>query len=268
MPRYERIFRERGNAGVVIPFVMLGDPTPDATMAVVEALVAGGADGLELGIPYSDPVADGPVIQRAAARAIAAGVTPPRALDLMAEIRRSWPDLPIGLLVYANLVVRRGLAHFYEAAAAAGADSVLVPDVPGIEARPFVDAARAAGVHQVFMIPPAADDDVIARAATFGGGYSYVQGRPGVTGAATPMAAPDAALLARLAAAGAPPGLVGFGVSRREHLEAAVAAGARGVIVGSATVGIVERHVDDQPRMRADLIDLLQAIAPAPAMMR
>jgi len=265
MPRYDRLFERRRADGVVIPFLMAGDPSIGATMAAVEALVAAGADALELGIPFSDPVADGPVIQRAAVRALEAGATPARCMELVAAVRASYPNLPIGLLVYANLVARRGIAEFYRAVSAAGADSVLIPDVPGVEVRPFAHAARAAGVDPVFIIPPAASDDVIARAAAFGGGYTYVQGRPGVTGAATPMARPDASLIRRIDAAGAPPSVVGFGVSTRRHLEDALAAGARGVIAGSAVVAIVERSAGDQPRMRAELRAFMEGLRPPSA---
>ena len=265
MPRYDHLFRRRRDDGIVIPFLMAGDPSIAATMAAVEALAAAGADALELGFPFSDPVADGPVIQRAAVRALEAGASPARCMELVAAIRASYPDLPIGLLVYANLVARRGIAEFYGAAADAGADSVLIPDVPGVEARPFADAARAAGVAPVFIIPPAAGDEVIARAAAFGDGYTYVQGRPGVTGASTPMARPDASLIRRIGAAGAPPAVVGFGVSTRRHLEDAIAAGARGVIAGSALVAIVERSAGDQVRMREELAAFMDGLRPASA---
>lgn len=238
--RYELMFAARP-AGIVVPFLVLGDPTLPASLELALALADAGADALELGIPFSDPVADGPVIQRAAARALAAGATPPRCLELVAALRGRHPALPIGLLVYANTVVRPGLGRFYRAAAAAGADSVLVADVPSVEAAPFVAAARAEGVHHVCVVPPDPSSNTTRHAAEAGGGYTYLQGRPGVTGTATPMHAPPGHVLQALRAAGAPPALVGFGVSRREHVDMAVAGGAAGVIVGSAIVAEIER---------------------------
>ena len=240
--RYELMFAGRP-AGIVVPFLVLGDPTLPASLELALALADAGADALELGIPFSDPVADGPVIQRAAARALSAGATPLRCLELVAALRSRHPDLPIGLLAYANSVVRPGLAAFYHAAAGAGADSVLVADVPSVEAAPLVAAARAEGVHHVCVVPPEPAPGVIRHAAESGGGYTYLQGRPGVTGAAASMHAPDARVIDALRAAGAPPSLVGFGVSRPEHLDWAAAAGAAGVIVGSAIVAEVERSL-------------------------
>ena len=238
--RYELMFAARP-AGIVVPFLVLGDPALPASLELALALADAGADALELGIPFSDPVADGPVIQRAAARARAAGATPLRCLDLVAALRSRHPALPIGLLVYANTAVRPGIGRFYRAAAGAGADSVLVADVPSVEAAPFVAAARAEGLHHVCVVPPDPGPQAIRHAAESGGGYTYLQGRPGVTGAAAPMQVPDSRVTAALRSAGAPPSLVGFGVSRREHLESAVAGGAAGVIVGSAIVAEVER---------------------------
>ena len=260
------MFARRGAGGVLVPFLMLGDPSLERCLALADALVAAGADALELGIPFSDPTADGPVIQRAAARALAAGATPPRCLALVARIRRRHPDLPIGLLVYANTVVRQGLAGFYASAAAAGADSVLVADVPAIESAPFLAASRAAGIHPICVVPPDPAPAVIRHAAACGG-YTYLQGRPGVTGAATPMAPPDCATLDALRSAGAPPALIGFGVSRREHVQAALDAGAAGVIIGSAIVRLIEapgltpHHLETS--MRQLMHHLAEAFAPA-----
>ena len=266
MPRYERMFAGRRAGGVLVPFLMLGDPTPERCLALADVLVAAGADALELGIPFSDPTADGPVIQRAAARALAAGATPPRCLALVAEIRRRHPDLPIGLLVYANTVVRRSLAGFYASAAAAGADSVLVADVPAIESAPFLAASRAAGIHPICVVPPDPTAAVIRHAAACGG-YTYLQGRPGVTGTATPMSPPDHATLGALRTAGAPPALIGFGVSRREHVQAAFDAGATGVIVGSAIVKLIEGRElapdELEASMRRLMKRLTEALAPA-----
>jgi tryptophan synthase alpha chain len=257
VPRYERMFAGRRAGGVLVPFLMLGDPTPERCLALADVLVAAGADALELGIPFSDPTADGPVIQRAAARALVAGATPPRCLQLVTEIRRRHPDVPIGLLVYANTVVRHGLAGFYAAAAAAGADSVLVADVPAAESAPFLAASRAAGIHPICVVPPNPTAAVIRHAAACSG-YTYLQGRPGVTGAATPMAPPDRATLDALRTAGAPPALIGFGVSRREHVQAALDAGAAGVIIGSALVSLIEGSDSTPDQLDASMRRLMQ----------
>lgn len=248
--RYAAMFARLGasGAGAFVPFVMIGDPTPDAGLAIVEALVAGGADALELGLPFSDPVADGPVIQRAAARALAAGTTPARAFEMIAAIRARHPDLPLGVLTYANLVAHRGIGAFCTALAAADADSLLVADVPGVEIAPFARAALDANVAPILIVPPNATAATFAAVAQWGRGYSYVLGRAGVTGTDAAMQAPAADLIATLREAGAPPALVGFGISSPAQVQSAIAAGAAGAISGSAVVAIIERHRDAESR--------------------
>ena len=155
MTRYTEMFEalKRNGEGAFVPFVVLGDPTPEASAEIIRALIAGGADALELGIPFSDPTADGPTIQAAGQRALAAGVTPADCWGMLTELREEAPHIPVGLLVYANLVVNRGMADFYSKAAGAGVDSVLVADVPSIEALPFAECASAHGVDPVLIAP-------------------------------------------------------------------------------------------------------------------
>lgn len=237
MKRYAARFAELAAAGrgAFVPFTVLGFPDGARCTGQLD-LLARHADALELGIPFSDPVADGPTIQRAAAGALAGGATPARCLAWVAGLRERHPELPIGLLVYANLVVHRGLERFYADAAAAGADSVLVADVPSEEGAPFAAAARAAGVAPVFIAPPNADGAALDRIAELGAGYTYVLSRAGVTGAERGAGTPAAELFAALAARSAPPPVLGFGISRPEQVRAGIEAGAAGVISGSAVV--------------------------------
>jgi tryptophan synthase alpha chain len=221
-------------------FVMLGDPGLPTSAAILHALAEAGADMLEVGIPFSDPVADGPVIQAAADRALKQGVTPPDCLGLLAEFRANHPDVPVGILTYANLVMAAGREAFYRAAAAAGVDSVLVADVPSLEAEPFVAAAAAAGVDPVLIAAPNTPETTLARIAKLGRGYTYCVARVGVTGADRAMELDHARLFATLARHAAPPPILGFGISTPDHVRAALTAGAAGVISGSAIVKLVE----------------------------
>ncbi|MDR0771423.1 MAG: tryptophan synthase subunit alpha [Burkholderiales bacterium] len=249
--RYEAMFArlKEKEEGAFVPFVMLGDPDSETSLAVIDTLVAHGADALELGIPFSDAVADGPVIQRSSYRALTAGVTPAQCLQSLKHIRAKHPDIPIGLLVYANLVVHRDVKTFYREAAEAGVDSVLVADVPVGAAAPFVEAANEAGVAPIFVVPPNADDAIIREIARQGRGYTYFLGRAGVTGVDREMQTPLPARFKALQAAGAAPAIVGFGISTPEHIRAALDAGAAGAIAGSATVAIIEQHLHDKAAM-------------------
>ena len=143
MERYETLFAQLKNRqeGAFVPFVTLGDPGPEQSLKIIDALIEGGADALELGIPFSDPLADGPTIQGAALRAFAAGVTPAQCFEMLAAIRQKHPTIPIGLLMYANLVFSPGIDAFYAQCARVGVDSVLVADVPVEESAPFRQAA-------------------------------------------------------------------------------------------------------------------------------
>jgi len=242
MSRYATMFDALGarGEGAFGAFVMLGDPDLETSAAILDALVEGGADMLELGIPFSDPIADGPVIQAAAVRALGKGVTPADCFRLLADFRRRAPQVPVGLLTYANLVLARGREHFYAAAAEAGVDSVLIADVPMLEAAPYLVAARAASIAPVLIAAPNTPAATLAQIAEAGEGYTYCVARAGVTGADREVSfVPE--VLAELRKLGAPPPVIGFGIARPGHVRTALAAGAAGVISGSAIVERIAR---------------------------
>ena len=245
MKRYGRMFERLGGEGAFGAFVMLGDPDLLTSAAILDALVLGGADMLEVGIPFSDPIADGPVIQAAADRALAAGVTPGACFAVLAEFRARHPDVPVGILTYANLVLARGRDAFYRASAEAGVDSVLVADVPAFEAPPFVESARLHGIAPVLIAAQNTPDDTLRRVASLGEGYTYCVARSGVTGARDSVAFDHAAMLDTLAKNLAPPPVFGFGISKPEHVRAALDAGAAGVISGSAIVRLIAKKAGD-----------------------
>lgn len=242
--RYAAMFDRLAQAGegAFGAFVMLGDPTPDASAAVLDALVEGGADMIEVGIPFSDPIADGPVIQAAAVRALRAGMTTARCFDLLRAFRSRHPDVPVGILTYANLVANRGRDAFYAACADAGVDSVLVADAPALEADPYAAAARARGVAHVMIAATNTPKPVLRRVAEIGRGYTYCLARGGVTGVGADVALDHGNLFSMLGALNAAPPVLGFGISRPNQVQAGLAAGAQGVISGSAIVTLIADH--------------------------
>lgn len=248
MSRYPAMFtalKERGE-GAFVPFVMVGDPDPATSEAVVEALIAGGADALELGVPFTDPVADGPTIQKAHVRALTAGATFNDCLEVVQRVRRRHPQLPIGMLIYGNVPFAMGLERFYTECAQAGIDSVLLPDVPIRESLPFSRAAEDAGVDAVYIAPPSATAGTLDAVAAASRGYVYAVSRVGVTGAERASSTEGlAGSVERLRDAAAAPVMLGFGISTPNQVAEAIAAGADGAISGSATVRIVERYAPE-----------------------
>ena len=248
MSRYPAMFaalKERGE-GAFVPFVMVGDPDPDTSEAVIEALIAGGADALELGVPFTDPVADGPTIQRAHVRALAAGVGFQDCLEVVQRVRRRHPRLPIGMLIYGNVPFAMGLERFYSQCAQAGIDSVLLPDVPIRESAAFSRAAEDAGVDAVYIAPPSAAAETLDAVAAASRGYVYAVSR--VASPAPNGPPPPWGLLSRWNdCAPTPPRLSCWASAspRPEQVAEAIAAGADGAISGSATVKIVERYAPE-----------------------
>lgn len=255
MERYETLFStlKSRNEGTFVPFVTLGDPGVEQSLKIIDTLIEAGADALELGIPFSDPLADGPTIQGAALRAFAANVTPTQCFEMLAMIRQKHPDIPIGLLMYANLVYSRGIDNFYARCEEVGVDSVLVADVPVEESAPFRQAAMRHNIAPIFICPPNADDDLLRQIASYGRGYTYLLSRAGVTGTEHRASLPLHHLVDKLTEYHAAPPLQGFGISEPSQVKDAINAGAAGAISGSAVVRIIEKNLDAPAEMLSEL---------------
>lgn len=244
--RYENLFsslHERGE-GAFVPFIMLGDPTPEDSLKIVRTVVAAGADALELGVPFSDPVADGPTIQASHLRALDGGATVDSSLELISTIRTEFPELPIGMLIYGNVAFTRGFDRFYAEFAKAGADSILLPDVPVREGAPFIAAAQKADIDPIFIAPARATEETLKGVAKSSQGYIYAISRDGVTG--TEKQSETLGLeevVSNIQRFDGPPVLLGFGISEPPHVQDAIAVGAAGAITGSAITKIIDRRV-------------------------
>jgi tryptophan synthase alpha chain len=241
MSRYASMFERLAGEGAFGAFLMLGDPDLETSARLLDAVVGGGADMVEVGIPFSDPVADGPVIQAAAQRALAAGVRVSDCLQLIARFRQRHPDVPVGILTYANIVMARG--GFIREAAEAGADSLLIADVPALEAERFSRDMQQAGIEPVLIAAANTPEATLQRIAGLSKAYTYCVSRVGITGTHAGGDF-DAGLIGRVTRAGAPPPVFGFGIAKPEHVRAALDAGAKGVICGSAIVDLAARGGD------------------------
>lgn len=232
---------EQERRAALVAYVMAGEPDLKADVDHARAVLAE-ADVLEIGVPFSDPVADGPTIERAATRALARGATLQHALALARQLRAESPK-PILLMTYYNPVLQRGLDRFAREAADAGVDGVILPDVPLEESAMPKEALRAAGLALVQLASPATPPERFAKLARATEGFLYVVSSFGVTGARDALPPESVETVKRAAAAcgGAVPFAVGFGVSKPEHVRQLHDAGAPGVVVGSAIVGRVEK---------------------------
>lgn len=225
----------------VSPFLVLGDPNPDTSVALAVAAARAGATMLELGIPFSDPCADGPAIQKAILRARASGVSTGRALEIMAAIRARCPDTPFNMLVYGNLVHARGFERFTREAVASGASSLLVPDIPLEESTELAAACRAARLGIVQMVAPSTPPARIAQLDAAADAFLYVTGHQGITGADgkhgdTAAESP----VARVRAHAKNPICLGFGLRTAEGVREAFVAGASIAVIGSHLARVIE----------------------------
>ncbi|MDU8925356.1 tryptophan synthase subunit alpha [Pasteurellaceae bacterium LIM206] len=248
MARFEQCFARlaANKQGGFVPFVTLCDPDFDRSFDIICTLVDNGADALELGFPFSDPLLDGPVIQAANNRALKAGCSTAESFRLLAKVRAKYPDIPISLLLCANLVYAQGLDAFYQRCAEVGVDAVLVADIPLLAAEPYLQAARKHGVNPVFICPPNADAETIRGVAENSEGYTYLVSRSGVTSAENQSHAANLdSLVEQLKARNAPPILQGFGIAKPQQVKDALNMGVAGAISGSATVKIIETNLTD-----------------------
>ena len=261
--RYDLAFGKlaKKNEGAFIPFVTIGDPNAEQSFAIIKTLIDAGADALELGIPFSDPSADGITIQMAALRALNANINTDVCLEILTRVRAYAPDIPIGLLLYGNLVFARGIDNFYRDVAHAGVDSVLIADLPIRESEPFRQAATAHGVAAIFIAPPNASDTTLQKVAEFSAGYTYVLSRVGVTGTETEAEMTGHKLIDILDKYQAAPSVIG--ISKPEQVKAALATGAKGAISGSAVVKIIENNLSDHHAMLKALTEFVQAMKQA-----
>ena len=241
--------KDRGE-GVFMPFLVIGDPDLETSQQLTDALVEAGSDILEFGFAFSDPPADGPVIQAADDRALAAGMTPAKGFEYLAAVRARHPQ-PIILLLYYNLILQfpGGVDGFYARAAQVGVDGILVADLPFEMGQQALKAARTHGIAPIFIGSAVTHPDRLTKLSDEGDGFLYVVARLGVTGEKADLDQSLPETLAHIRSQTSLPLLCGFGISHPDHIRSVLSAGADGAIVGSALVRQITQNLDDIPTM-------------------
>lgn len=254
MKTYQQVFSElaEGKNAALIPFFVIGDPDVNTSLAVVKTAIDAGADILELGIPFSDPIADGPTIQKADIRALRSGMNVRRALEFIRKVKNH-KDIPIGLLMYYNLVYQYGTEKFFSDFHKAGVNSVLIADLSVDDAEEICGVAVSAGLDTVFMVTPNTEPERMKLIASKTTGFVYTVSLLGVTGSREKLSDTVQGLISKLKQLTRVPICVGFGISKAEHAEAVARAGADGVIIGSKIVDLIERNLSDKEKMLAEI---------------
>jgi tryptophan synthase alpha chain len=253
---FDRLRAEQRPA--LIAYITAGDPSPAATSELVAALERGGADLIELGVPFSDPIADGPVIQRGSERALKAGTKLATVLDIAAQIRQK-SEIPLLLFTYMNPVLRYGLEPLARAAVASGIDGCLLTDLSVEEAEPYIHVMRETGLDTVFLAAPTSSQRRLELVAKYSTGFVYLVSRTGVTGERASVSDSVAPLVAAMRGVTKLPLAVGFGVSTADHVRA-IGAIADGAVVGSAFVRVIEENAAS-PELPAKLEALARGLA-------
>ncbi|MDD3753509.1 MAG: tryptophan synthase subunit alpha [Methanobacterium sp.] len=248
--RYSQMFQrvKSKNEGAFIPFIVAGDPDFETALEIVKTYVENGADALEIGFAFSDPVADGPTVQEANIRAFKAGITTKKAFEFIKKIRK-FTSIPIGILVYYNLIYKMGIDKFYKTAAYNGVNAILAADLPLEEAQDVVNASEKYGIEQIFMVAQSTSNERLEKISRFCSGFLYVVAVMGVTGARKDLELGTVQLIERVKSHSTLPVVVGFGISKSEHVKHVISSESDGVIVASALINIITGNLKDEKVM-------------------
>jgi len=258
MKTYKQVFSELDGTAL-IPFFVIGDPDFDTSLSIVKTAIDAGADILELGIPFSDPIADGPTIQKADIRALRSGITVAKALEFIRNVK-AYKDIPIGLLMYYNLVYQYGTEKFFSDFHKAGVNSVLVADLNIDDADEITTSAVSAGLDTVFMVTRNTETDRMELIASKTTGFVYAVSLLGVTGSREKLSGVIEGLLGKLKKLTSVPVCVGFGISKAEHASTIASAGADGVIIGSKIVKLIEQNLDNRENCLSEISTFLSNV--------
>lgn len=244
MNRYKNMFKKLNlnKEGCFIPFITIGDPSVELFFKIIDIFVQEGADALELGIPFSDPLADGPIIQNANSRVLSNGINLSICFKIINQLRKKYPLLPIGILVYVNIIFNKKIINFYKLCENNGVDSVLIPDLPIEEYSKFHHDIVCKNVDSILVCPPNADDNLLKKISKQGKGYIYLLSRSGVTGIKNKICSPNINIINKLKKYNSVPIIQGFGVLKTNQIISSLSLGLDGVICGSVIIKLIEKY--------------------------
>lgn len=260
--RIEEKFKElkKKKEGALIGFVTVGDPEPKETLKIVNSLIRGGVDIIELGLPFSDPIADGLVIQKASERALKAGMNP----DLFFEIAKKIKGVPKVCLTYYNLVLQRGLEKFVQNCQSSGISGLIIPDLPLEEAKPLLNFCQKYKTDLIFLVAPTTTEKRLKKILELSQGFLYVVSLLGVTGTREKLSESIKPLITKIKKFSPEiPLAVGFGISKPEHIKEVISAGADGAIVGSAFIKIIEKNLGNKKKILSELENFVRKLKEA-----
>lgn len=247
---YEDMFKrvKAKKEGAFIPFIVAGDPDFETSLEIVKTFVDNGADALEIGFPFSDPVADGPTVQLADIRALDAGMNTKKGFEFIKSVRE-FTNIPLGILTYYNLIYKMGIDEFYKRANENGVNAILAADLPPEEAEDAVEAAKKYDVQQIFMAAQTTSNERLQEINNMCSGFLYVVAVMGITGARSELKTTTVGLIKRIKHHSDIPISVGFGISKPEHVKEVISAGSDGAIVASAILNIITENLNDKDLM-------------------
>ncbi|QCI27187.1 tryptophan synthase subunit alpha [Buchnera aphidicola] len=244
MNRYEIMFQKIKliNEGCFVPYITIGDPSIQSFYQIIDIFIKSGVNALELGIPFSDPLADGIIVQNANMRVLSNKITISKCFKILNTIRKKYPTIPIGILVYANIIFNKGIKNFYKKCKKIDIDSVLIPDLPIEESSIFEYYSKKYNILQIFICPPNSDKKLIKKIAKKSKGYVYLITHSGVTGLKNKINNPNLNIINQLKKYNSKPILQGFGISKIQHIKNSLSSGTQGVICGSIIIKLIEKY--------------------------
>ncbi|CAL4320765.1 tryptophan synthase subunit alpha [Buchnera aphidicola] len=247
MNRYQNMFKKlyTNNEGCFMPFLMIADPSIEIFYKIIDIVITSGANALELGFPFSDPIADGITVQKSSQRVLKNKISILNCFNIIQEIRIKYTELPIGILVYANIVFNKGIKHFFELCKKNGIDSIVIPDIPIEESKIFIKYAKLNNISYIFICPPNAEKKLIQHIALKSTEYIYLISRTGVTGLKNKFIKPNINIIQTIKKYNTIPILQGFGISSTKEIQKSLSYGTSGIICGSKIIQLIEKHKND-----------------------